>query len=123
VVDSGAQLFGVSIVDTLAQPAGDQFGDGVVVWSNVVDATAELSRSYIGGSARAGLSVFGAAASIHATTLSCNTFHLASESHAGRSGMLTDAGDNRCVCGEEEQTCSALSVGLEPPAEPHIPGD
>jgi hypothetical protein len=29
--------------------------------------------------------------------------------------LLTDAGDNRCSCGEEQQSCSALTVGLEPP--------
>ena len=36
--------------------------------------------------------------------------------YGGRSAVLTDEGENRCYCGEEEEVCTALSVGLEPPA-------
>jgi hypothetical protein len=118
VVGSEAQLVGVSIVDALPSQADGAFGDGVLVYSLTADAMAELSSCHIGPSARAGLSAFGSEVSIRATNLSCNGFHLANErccENSGPIGVITDAGDNRCSCGEDEESCSAVSVGLEPP--------
>jgi hypothetical protein len=115
VLDSTAQLRGVRIVDSFARPHDGLVGDGLLVWSMAANAAAELSSCHIGQNARAGISSFGGAVSLHAASLSCNTIHLASETHEGRSPVLTDAGDNRCACGQQQQTCTALSVGLEPP--------
>jgi hypothetical protein len=112
---SDARLLGVSVVDTQAQLADGLYGDGVVVGSRAADGMTELSSCHIAGTARAGLAVFGGVASVHATALSCNTIHLASETSYGRGAVLTNAGHNRCWCGEEEPPCTALSVGLEPP--------
>jgi hypothetical protein len=99
------------------------FGDGVVLRSSAGETTAELSSCHISHSARAGLGLMGATASLHATTLSCNTIDLVADPHLDRDAVLTDAGDNHCVCGEEEHPCMALSAGLQPPepAEPDAP--
>jgi len=115
-IDSDAELHGVSIVDTLASSAGGRFGDGVAVLGLDIDATTALSSCLIAESARAGLAVFGAATSIQGSSLSCNAIQLATESLFDRSALLTDLGDNRCSCGELDEVCRALSVGLEPPS-------
>lgn len=115
VAGADVLLVGTIVIDTVPRAADGLFGDGVFIVKWGDEGSTELSSCLLGDNTRAGLSVFGAQASIHASALSCNGFHLAAEPYSGLDAVLTDVGGNRCSCGETQETCTALSVGLAPP--------
>lgn len=73
------------------------------------------------GSARAGISSFGAAVEIGSTTLECNSIHLDGEQYRGNDFSFDDLGGNACGCAGAPVVCQVLSSGLAPP-EPISPG-
>lgn len=97
---------------------GDTLGDGVVVVSFDLAAVLSMSRSWVEGHNRAGVSNFAATASVGESVLECNTVDLDGEVTASGPFSFTDEGDNRCGCGEQTVICKVQSTNLSPPMPP-----
>jgi hypothetical protein len=113
VLHSKATLERVSINSVVAQAIDDGFGDGLVVAGQAAEVT--LSRSYIGGAARAGVANFDATATLEGVALDCNTIHLNGESLTTPYSFSFEGG-NACACGDVAEDCKVLSSSLEPPS-------
>ena len=100
--------------DTLPTP-GAEFGDGLLVWSTDVRASAVLSETRIERSARAGIASFGATIGLERMQLLCQPIDLNGEHYGGMDFEFQDAGGNLCGCPEAVATCKAMSAQLEPP--------
>ena len=74
-----------------------------------------LAASRIEASARAGLSSFGAAVDIGATSFECSPIALDGEEQLGVPFALQDLGENDCGCSGAAATCKVLSSALQPP--------
>jgi hypothetical protein len=108
-----------SVVRTTSPRASDgRFGDGILVESGYAPASLSISQARIEDSARAGLSNFGAFASLQSTRIDCAAFELAGERLKEREFTFEDRGDNRCGCSGSDEPCKAVSAGLEPPPPP-----
>ena len=108
-----------SVIDsTAARPADGAMGDAVAFFANQVKGTLAVYDSWLGGSARAGLSSFGGAVEIGGCTLWCNPIHLDGEVFGGLAYAFTDLGGNECGCGEETELCKVMSSQLTPPEPP-----
>jgi hypothetical protein len=93
-----------------------RLGDGIaVVVRTQAPASLQLGNSSIEDNARAGLSLFGAAASVENTSFSCNTFHFNGENRDEVTFDFVNLGGNECGCMGELVECQLLSSGLEPP--------
>ena len=115
VGDSDATIEGVLIRNTLARLADGLFGDGFSIFSELTPTSATVTQSRIEASARAGLSNFGSTVALAASTLACNAFDLAGETHHEQPFRFEDRGDNACGCPAPALGCKVQSVGLEPP--------
>jgi len=96
-------------------PAGElAFGDAVTA----IGATGSVAivDSRLAHSARAGLSLFGASASMSGSVLSCHPIDIAVQDLGAQAADLTDGGSNTCGCDGEEHDCKAKSTDLEPPS-------
>jgi hypothetical protein len=89
-------------------------GDGMSVDGSDRDAELTIESCQVEGNARAGISNFGASASVSRTTLECNPIQLDVEPIAGV-GSFRDVGGNHCGCDGVEEACIVLSSTLEPP--------
>lgn len=95
-------------------PAGELgFGDAV---AGLGSAALTLVDSHLADSARAGLSLFGAGASMSGSRLSCHPIDIAVQDLGAGVATLTDDGGNTCGCGDESRDCKASSTDLEPPS-------
>ncbi len=74
-----------------------------------------MTTSRVTQSARAGLSSFGAAVTLGASELCCNTIDLNGEVSHDKAFVLEDLGGNGCGCPEATGACKAISSGLAPP--------
>jgi hypothetical protein len=101
--------------DTTANGLGTH-GDGILVVSYAEVGHLDLLRSRVDNSQRAAVACFGGRAAISASALSCHSYALDAESHAGHSCELVDIGGNACGCGTLDDSCKAVSSSLEPPA-------
>jgi hypothetical protein len=115
VLDSDATLEHVLVRATEPQIQNGGYGDGLAVAAQLWPATALLTASRIETSARAGISVFGATATIGTTILDCNAIDLDGEELGGAAYTLQDVGGNTCGCKDALVTCSVVSSHLEPP--------
>jgi hypothetical protein len=106
-----------TLVET-SLPVADSglLGDGIASISTTFDAKLTVTDSAIVGSARAGLSVFGATLSAGNVQLECNGIDINGETFGGRPFSLTDLGGMTCGCKSEARDCKASSTGLAPPA-------
>jgi hypothetical protein len=91
------------------------FGDGVDLLGGLVAATAEVSRSRIEASARAGIASFGGSASLHQVAVACATFGLVGETVDAVPPLFEDRGENQCGCPNAEDACKVQGAGLAPP--------
>jgi hypothetical protein len=126
-IDVGVLLLGTDatvettrVSATRPRTSDGLFGDGVVIAGEGAEASATLRGLVVQDSARAGIGLFGARADVGHTHLSCNAVQLTADGLLGQPSIFGDLGGNRCACDGDEQTCKALSAGLEPPsaAEP-----
>jgi len=79
-------------------------------------AQAQLSTLHIDGNARAGMSVFGASATLAATRIGCQPIALDREDGSdGTSGSYALDPTVQCACGAPSDRCQVLSSGLSPP--------
>lgn len=114
--DATASLLGVVIEGTASSPAG-LYGDGAVVVSSGSGSRGSLdvTACVISDSLRAGLSSFGADATVESSALDCNAIALVAEPHAAESPAVEDGGSNRCGCGDVPSPCKVQSARLVPP--------
>jgi hypothetical protein len=110
----------VRILDSLPFSAGPQagkFGDGITVVGGAADGVVWVTDSSIENSARAGLSNFGGRVALGDTIIQCAAaFDLEGETLMGETFLFTDLGGQKCGCPTATGTCTAVSVGFEPPA-------
>ncbi|HZO13385.1 MAG TPA: right-handed parallel beta-helix repeat-containing protein [Polyangiaceae bacterium] len=112
IADSQASV-ARTIVDTTAAQASDGlFGDGIIV-ARLFESptTLTLENSIVSRSARAGMMLHQANASLAQVRIQCALLDFALE---GGSSM-SDAGDNLCGCPNPGTPCHATSAGLTPP--------
>jgi hypothetical protein len=115
VLHSTATVESTLVRDT-ATLADGSFGDGITVLTATEGPAAlDLRGARIETSARAGLSVFGANATVMSTAFECNTFALDLEEFVGFVGGIQDAGGNACGCNGNMVDCQAVSAQLAPP--------
>ncbi|MBW2457338.1 MAG: right-handed parallel beta-helix repeat-containing protein [Deltaproteobacteria bacterium] len=120
---AGADVVASDLVvrDTGPQEANQDFGDGVVVSSYLVlipdpkPTHLELLRGTITDNVRAGMSVFGATASLQDSFFECHPVDLAGEAVEDLPFVIDDLGGNECWCNGVDLGCHALSSGLAPP--------
>jgi hypothetical protein len=89
--------------------------NGVSVIHYGGDGSVDISATRIERSARAGVSAFGARASVSRSALTCQAVDLNRELQFGHEPTLEDLGGNLCGCPEPNAPCKALSANLEPP--------
>lgn len=127
---SRTPLFGIIVADASAvveesamvrgdpSVGADVLGDGLVVVSFDQEAQLRMSRSWVEGHNRAGVSNFAATASVGESVLECNEVDLDGEVTSSGDFTFTDEGDNRCGCGGEVVACKVQSTNLSPPTPP-----
>jgi hypothetical protein len=125
---SGAVLTHVGVQET----AADQglLGDGLVIFGNGQNqpfAFFDISQSFSGNNARAGMANFGAFSRLAGNIFQCNAFDLAGEPWDPNSPpavgyAFEDAGLNTCGCPSGSDQCVTQSAGLAPP-EPILPSE
>jgi hypothetical protein len=93
-----------------------KFGDGITVVGGAADGVVWVTDSSIENSARAGLSNFGGRVALGDTIIQCAAFDLEGETLMGETFQFTDLGGQKCGCPTATGTCTAVSLGFEPPA-------
>ncbi|MGZ5968691.1 MAG: right-handed parallel beta-helix repeat-containing protein [Polyangiales bacterium] len=106
-----------TVVRTSSGAGTGAYGDGISVAGNQLDdkpwsaSSLVVRRSRIDGSARAGISIFEADATLEGVILTCNAFSLNIES-LHHPTNVSDAGGNGCACGAPLGYCIASSANL-----------
>ncbi len=133
----GVLLFGASgtiersVVRGTHASENGTLGDGVSALTSIGAPEPDVADLAVAGSlvtdnARAGISVFGANATLAASALSCNAFDLDVERHYRRDAAgawlerdfsMTDQGENSCGC-DAFAPCKAESANLAPAPPP-----
>lgn len=121
IAGADATLSGTSVVS--ATPYADgSFGDGITVVTAAsvapqLTSSLELNDVLIADAERAGLSLFGAPATLAGTVvLDCNTIHLNGEVEGGTDASLEASVEVTCSCVDTIETCKLLSESLEAPS-------
>jgi hypothetical protein len=116
LIDAGwTDIHDNTILGTTPETPFDVFGDGIVLASeSQLPLVATLSKNLIQSSSRAGVSVFGASASLKNNTIFCSAFDLDGEVGGGMPYAFHDLGGNLCGCGIMG-ACKASSSVLSPP--------
>jgi hypothetical protein len=115
VIASNATLESLLVRDTAPRASDGRLGDGIAVISEGGAAKATVTRSRIANSARAGITSFGAAFALGASTMECNQIQLNGEMFQTFSAAFTNLGANTCGCMGATSPCAVLSSSLEPP--------
>ncbi len=120
--EMGVALLGVDgwiegslIGNTLANDDGS-FGDAALFANWHLPSNATVTQCRLETSARASVSVFGAAVDLQSSDFICQAFDFDAETFDGVTADLEDLGENRCSCESQDHACKLVSVGLEPPA-------
>jgi hypothetical protein len=100
-----------SVVRATSSISGGLFGDGVTV----VNADAELLRTRVQDSARAGIATFGGMAALGSTRIECAAFSLTGQGYGGGDFAFEDRGDNLCGCPNADAMCKLVNAELAPP--------
>lgn len=124
VLVAGGELFveDVEIRDVEEQANVQDFGDGLGASSlfplspGPQASRMIVNRSSVLGSARAGISNFGADVSVSNTFLDCNGIDLDGETVLELPFAFEDAGGNDCGCGTDRVTCKVLTTNIKPPS-------
>jgi hypothetical protein len=112
-----ATIDGVMVRDVLARADG-RFGDGIALVNAPGTSDAAISRAYVARAERAGLSSFGARASLATSIIQCAAWDLEGEPFGDRPFAIEDRGGNRCGCPAPDAACEVVTPGLEPPDPP-----
>jgi hypothetical protein len=115
VASSDATFEGVVVRGTAVRASDALLGDGITLFSYMGPAIATITNSRIADSARAGLSIFGATATLASTQITCASFPLDGEALDGQPFSLTDQGNNACGCPNADEPCRLVSSSLQPP--------
>ncbi|MGZ3420358.1 MAG: right-handed parallel beta-helix repeat-containing protein [Polyangiales bacterium] len=130
VVGSAVTAKRLLVRETAAQTSDGKFGDGIAITAvvaadTVVPASFDTSDVTVDGSARAAMSLFGAALTVERALLACSAFPLeVSEDYTLRASKdprpfaLDTRGDSHCGCGATWEDCRAYSSGLDPVTVP-----
>ena len=114
VMGSTATIDSSLIMNTA--PGQDGFyGDGVVVFSTLAPASANVLSTRVDQSGRAGLASFGAHASLGNNVFVCQAFDLNGEEYQGVVNAFDNLGNNGCGCPDPTKKCAAKSANLAPP--------
>jgi hypothetical protein len=116
LIDSDATVLR-TIVRDVRTGADDLFGDGIGVVNGTKASSADIHLVLVADAERAGIAVFGSAATIAETRFSCNAIDLNAQ-FLGADAQLSDGGGNVCECAGELTDCAAKSVELEAPQPP-----
>jgi len=114
VIDSDATLEASIIRDT-SPSAAHGFGHGIVVVSDLAQATAHITGTRVERSALAGLAAWGALVVLGDSSFVCQAFDLNAETYLQRAAAFDDLEGNLCGCPEPNAPCRAASANLEPP--------
>jgi len=114
---SSATLDRTLIRSTAATAVGGDLGDGLAVIASSGDnpTTAGVTGSHIEGSARAGISNFGAIVTLGTTGLECNPIALDGEFYQMADYQFVDQKGNVCGCDGSTKGCAAVSSNLAAP--------
>jgi hypothetical protein len=121
VSGSDATMNDVIVRNILPQQNLDDFGDGIAVSAKfpllqeLHPTSATLTRVTVDGAPRAGVSVFGADATLSDSLLTCDAIDIAAEIYNEQAFSLDDAGGNVCGCDAEVWDCRVLTSNLQPP--------
>jgi hypothetical protein len=118
---SGAVLTHVGVQETAEYQGA--YGDGLIILGNGQNqpfAFFDISQSFSGNNARAGMGNFGAFSRLAGNVFQCNAFDLDGESWDPNSPPVVgyafeDAGLNTCGCPSGSTPCVAQSSALAPP--------
>jgi hypothetical protein len=120
--ENGLALFNTSatvdatvIQTTKPMPQDGTGGDALFAFAS---SQLELTRSRLEGSERAGVALYGAAATSKSTLLLCDNLPFAVEKTLITDGVqatLKDGGENVCLCDDKITRCTASSSELTPP--------
>jgi hypothetical protein len=103
------------VIEATAPNASDLFGDGALLTLGLsAPSSGVLDNVRVDGSARAGVALVGASATVTGSKMTCNGLNLTVDAYGGIASQLSDGGGNVCGC-ESEVPCKATSAGLEPP--------
>jgi hypothetical protein len=119
IADANVVVTNTVVRGSRARMVDGLFGDGIAVVSHgsgMGVATLSLIDSMVLDSDRAGIGLFGSAASIRGTYLECNGIHLNGEPNGAGIFEIEDGGENVCACGGDVVSCQVLSSMLLPPA-------
>jgi hypothetical protein len=116
LLDSALTMESTAVLDTVPG-GGGVLGDGIAAITEFGEAHLTVSSSRVAGSARAGISCFGAKVDLGTSTLACNAIDLNGDPSFMGGGLcsLTDSGGNACGCGDVSGPCTMLSSTLQPP--------
>ncbi len=115
LVHDAKASFAQCVVRATSTDAAGRYGDGVHDWSKgaVSPPLLEIRSSILRDNARAGVSLFGAPATLRVVRLACNGFEIDVERDGGRDASVGDLGENVCGCGADK-VCQVSSSGLSP---------
>jgi len=112
----------IIVRDTLPQPEGEVFGDGIMVSSYLVilpqlfPTSLEATRVTVERAPRAGLAAFAAPVRLANSLFECNAIDLNGETVSETAFELVDEGGNVCGCADARSVCRVLTSNLEPPS-------
>jgi hypothetical protein len=115
--DAHATIEGSWIRDTAKMPSEDLFGDGAAVVSYRLATSLAMTRSFVSGSARAGVSNFSSSVGLGEDVLWCNEIDLDGEITT-TPFLFEGAEATHCGCGEGLASCQVVSASLQAPAAP-----
>ena len=115
VTEATATIDATWVRETAIHPSDGLYGDGLMVYAPFNGASAQVTRSRIEHSARAGVLSAGAALSLGESALECNPIQLNGEPFGGHPFTFNDLGGNACGCSGDPVECSVRSSGLSPP--------
>lgn len=121
-VEFGLSVLGSDVVvessvvrDTSTRASDGLYGDGIAVLSLDAPAALTVTRSRVDNSRRAGVSNFGASATLSGSHVRCAAFALAGELLEDQRFVFTDNGGNLCGCPAADGACQVVSAGLAAP--------
>jgi len=119
IVASEVTAEDVTVLGTLPRESDGQFGDGIVVVGGPGSpGSVQIAGARVEGSARTGISAFGASVGFGGVVLECNQIDLDGEGNLDIPADFQDHGGNVCGCKGKSVACQVKSTNLSaPPAQ------
>jgi hypothetical protein len=121
IINVGGELVVTASLITNTTATSALWGDGIAVEHPAVQGAepfatnAVIRDTTVEGSARGGITNFGAHVTLSGARLICNAFALNAEVNYDVEATFSDEGDNLCSCGDQTVPCKAASAMLAPP--------